>query len=143
MMPNVSMVIQGRKFDLRPVDYVLKISAMGQTICLSGFMGMDFPPRVGPLWILGDVFIGRYYTIFDFGKNRLGFADATDNVSCLEIRLKYCLLRVSNNTTVVSVVVTVLRAGLVVCMVVIRREWMAWSRTSMSLRSFEQLYGIK
>lgn len=82
-MPNVSMVIQGRKFDLRPVDYVLKISAMGQTICLSGFMGMDFPPRVGPLWILGDVFIGRYYTIFDFGKNRLGFAYATNNVSRL------------------------------------------------------------
>ncbi|CAL4108516.1 unnamed protein product [Meganyctiphanes norvegica] len=72
-MPDLTFTLNGKDFNLISSEYILQISVPDSpTICLSTMAGMDIHDL--ELWILGDPFIGTWYTAFDFGKDQVGLA---------------------------------------------------------------------
>jgi len=71
-LPNVTITLANHNYVLTPQQYVLNEGGE----CLSGFLGIDLPASLGPLVILGDVFIRQYYALYDFENSRVGFATA-------------------------------------------------------------------
>jgi len=69
-LPNITFTLGGNDFAITAYDYIMETSGT----CISSFMGMDFPEPVGPLVILGDTFLRRWYSIYDLGANTVGLA---------------------------------------------------------------------
>lgn len=70
-LPDIAVSVGGRNFTLTPTDYVISVEGVE---CLLGFTGIDIPAPAGPLWILGDILQRKFYTIYDYGKQRVGLA---------------------------------------------------------------------
>lgn len=73
-LPDMTFTIDGQDYTLTGEDYVLTVTEQGQSECLFAMMPMDFPEHLANSFILGDVFIRKYYTHFDYTNKRVGFA---------------------------------------------------------------------
>jgi len=74
---SLTYTLGGNQYDLDQTDMVISNSG-GQ--CLFGMIGLDVPAPRGPLWILGDVFMRKYYVKFDAGNSQIGIARAAKSV---------------------------------------------------------------
>ncbi|OCK82776.1 aspartyl proteinase [Lepidopterella palustris CBS 459.81] len=69
-LPDLTFTLTGHNFTIGPYDYILEV----QGSCISSFMGMDFPEPVGPLAILGDAFLRKWYSVYYLDSNSVGLA---------------------------------------------------------------------
>lgn len=69
-LPDMTFTLTGHNFTITPYDYILEV----QGSCISAIMGMDLPAPVGPLAILGDAFLRKYYSVYHLGENYVGLA---------------------------------------------------------------------
>jgi len=73
-LPTISISLGGHDFELGPEFYVLRVpDENGAVQCQLGIEGVDAGV---PIWILGDPFLRKYYTVWDAEANRVGFATA-------------------------------------------------------------------
>lgn len=70
-MPDITFTIDNKEYVIPGKKAIIQ----AQGTCLFAFMGMDFP-KPGPQWILGDVFMRQYYTVFNYLDQTIGFAKA-------------------------------------------------------------------
>merc|ERR1711907_320946 len=85
---NLSFVLQAedkdgkpfnKEYSLVPREFVLE--SFGRTSCRAGLSMLDVPKPNGPVWILGDMFMMKYFSIFDRDDNAvyLGLANPKAN----------------------------------------------------------------
>jgi|EP00956_Cyclotella_meneghiniana_P042873 hypothetical protein len=73
-LPSLEFTMSGKTFTVPGKDLVIESGGM----CIFAMMGMDIADKDGevmPKWILGDVFMRKYYTIFDYAQQRVGLAE--------------------------------------------------------------------
>jgi len=70
-LPDFTFNFGGKPYTLTASEYIMQV---GGSQCISPFFGLDIPAPLGPIWIVGDTFLRKYYTVYDLGRNAVGFA---------------------------------------------------------------------
>ena len=71
-LPDLTFTLSGHNFSISAYDYILEINSS----CISCFQGLDTNENLGPLFILGDAFLRRWYSVYDLEGDTIGLAMA-------------------------------------------------------------------
>lgn len=71
-LPQLGFIVGSHILNLKPEDYVDK--GDDGDGCSVALMTLDIPPPKGPLFIFGDPFLRKYYTVYDRENLKVGFA---------------------------------------------------------------------
>ncbi|XP_065206226.1 uncharacterized protein LOC135835742 [Planococcus citri] len=74
--PNITLVIDKVDYIITGKDYTIKFPDGGCIVALLPKKRQNGSPTD---WILGDVFLRKYYTVFDLEKQQIGFAESIHN----------------------------------------------------------------
>ncbi|AGO11392.1 AaceriACR144Wp [[Ashbya] aceris (nom. inval.)] len=72
--PVLTFGFGGHKFSITGDDYIIQVPGQSSR-CMPAIVELDID-SAGKIAIIGDVFLRRYYSIYDFGNNAVGLATA-------------------------------------------------------------------
>ncbi|KAK9508301.1 hypothetical protein O3M35_007995 [Rhynocoris fuscipes] len=72
VLPTITFKIGGKEYSLSGNDYIDKVTDKGKEYCIVGFA--TDPGIPSSFWILGDTFLGNFYSIFNIKEKTISFA---------------------------------------------------------------------
>jgi hypothetical protein len=100
-LPSLSFWIDDVEYPIRGDDYIMFFKDGTQDVCIVAVTPLDVAAPKGPLWILGDVFMRRYYTVFDRTTvpARIGFAKAANAANKMSFKDSFAMLAAMNSSS--------------------------------------------
>lgn len=71
-LPDLTFNLGGHNFTIGPYDYTIEMDGA----CISAIIPMDFEDPIGPMAIIGDAFLRKFYSVYDMANNTVGLAPA-------------------------------------------------------------------